>query len=187
MRVHAVKTAAVFGLLLLGLGATACAPRRSPSVIVGGGSGTISYTTCGILTRVIVDIVDGRGEPIRDAEVWRVETFDATPPIPERAYHSGRSNETGRLVTFHCYAGADDVLAWQRRPHATRLSFLVMHDAAGYRRVTVEPPIVEVYSEGDVSTSGPGRAVNYGYELALRVELPGPARLVPQPARPALP
>ncbi len=157
---------------MLFLDVTACVRRPPPAVVTGGVDG-IGDTTCGILTRITIDIVDGRGRPIRDAEAWRVETFDATPPIPERAHHVGRSNETGRLVTVHCYAAAGDILAWQRRPHATRLSFLVMHDTAGYRRVTVEPPITDVYSEGEVG-SRPGRPINYGYELALRVELPAP-------------
>lgn len=172
MRVHADTALPVLGLLLLFLGVTACVHRAPSAVVIGGGSGVTNDITCGILTRVTVDIVDARGQPVREAEVWRVETFHATPPIPERAHHVGRSNETGRLITSHCYAGSDDILAWQRRPHATRLSFLVMHDAAGYRRVTVEPPITDVYSGGEVG-SRPGRPINYGYELALRVELPG--------------
>ena len=142
--------------------------------MIGQLSGAIiGDSVCRILARVTIDVVDGRDEPVREAEVWSVESFDATPPIPERAHDDGRTNEAGRLVTSHCYAGFDDIDAWQRRPHATRLSYLVMHDAVGYRRVTVEPPLTEVYSNGDVSTSGPGRAVNHGYELAMRVQLPG--------------
>ena len=174
--VHAIKPAAVLGILLLGLGSTACAhrrPRWSPVVTGGVTTGSSEDVSCRILTRVTLDVVDVRGEPIRDADVWRVDTIVATPPIPERAHYVGRSNDTGRLVTSHCYAGADDILAWERDPHATRLSFLVMHDVAGYRRVTAEPPISAVNREGDVGALVAGRAVNHGYELALRVELPG--------------
>lgn len=142
---------------------------------VGSGSdhAVIGDSVCAMLTRVTLDVVDGRGAPVADAEVWRVETFDATPPIPERAHFHGRTDGSGRLVTSHCYAGADDLYAWQRRDHATRLSFLVMHEHAGYRRVTAEPPVTAVYRDGDPRESRVGRPVSYGYELAVRVELPG--------------
>lgn len=148
-----------------------CAHRHE--VRSGSSHAVIGDSVCAMLTRVTLDVVDGRGAPVADAEVWRVETFDATPPIPERAHFHGRTDANGRLVTSHCYAGADDLYAWQRRDHATRLSFLVMHEQAGYRRVAAEPSITDVYRDGDPRESRVGRPVSYGYELAVRVELPG--------------
>ena len=134
-------------------------------------SGTtgIGDSTCVMLARVTFTIVESAGAPVAGAEIWSVDESDAVPPLPTRAQRWGRSDVAGRFVTTHCYAGGDDVSAWQREAHPTRLSFLVLHDALGVRRAIVEPPLTDVYSEGDIRTSRLGRAVNYGYELAVRI------------------
>ena len=152
---------------------TGCAHRYEARS--GSDHGVIGDSVCAMLTRVTLDVVDGRGAPVADAEVWRVETFDATPPIPERAHFQGRTDGNGRLMTSHCYAGASEVVIWSQRANATRLTYLVMHERAGYRRVTAEPPVTDVYRDGDPRESRVGRPVSYGYELAVRVEFPGQA------------
>ena len=129
-------------------------------------TGTISDDVCVVLARLAFSVTEAAGMPVENAEVWLVDEPELTPPESTRARRLGATDASGTLASWHCFAGFDDVLFWQRETHPTRLVLLILHDVHGVRRAIVEPPIAEVFRDGDLrGSSTAGRR----YDLPIAV------------------
>jgi hypothetical protein len=120
--------------------------------------------TCAVIARLGVSVTQAAGVPLQDAEVWLVDEPGPAPPAPTRAERLGGTDASGVLTRWHCFAGSDEVLFWQREPRPTRLVLLILHDVYGVRRAIVEPPIADVFRDGDLRGNPTAR-----YELPIAV------------------